>query len=97
MSTETTEVDATKKAAESAEKVTEKTVADAEIEEAVADDEDDATTTSALALNEDSSGEYEYTVEVTDVAGKTASVATVKANIDKKLPTITLDTDLSGA
>ncbi|MBR3645915.1 MAG: hypothetical protein IKN54_05810, partial [Lachnospiraceae bacterium] len=61
------------------------------------DDDDDATETSALVLNENSSGEYEYSVEVTDLAGKSASVATVKANIDKKVPVINLDTELNAA
>lgn len=56
---------------------------------------DDATERSALTLDENSSGEYEYTIEVTDVAGKSASVASVKANIDKKVPVITLTTELN--
>ena len=59
------------------------------------DDDDDATETSALTLDENSSGEYEYSVEVTDVAGKTAEVANVIAKIDRKVPTITLGTELN--
>ena len=61
------------------------------------DDDDDATETSALTLDENSSGEYEYSVEVTDVAGKTAEVAKVVAKIDRKVPTITLGTELNAA
>ena len=63
----------------------------------IAADEEDATATGALTLDENSSGEYEYIIEVTDAAGKRASEARIRAKIDKKAPTVTLTTDLDAA
>ena len=61
---------------------------------AISAEDEDATETGALTLDENSSGEYEYIIEVTDAAGKKASDATIRVKIDKKKPTITLETEL---
>ena len=50
-----------------------------------------------VTLDENSSGEYEYIIEVTDAAGKKASDAIIRAKIDKKKPTIALATELDEA
>ena len=54
--------------------------------------DDDATNTGKITLTESSSGQYEYSVEVTDYSNpaKTSTSTSKTASIDKKAPTVTI-------